>query len=417
VNGYKRGLHLNMVDDSQYFSQAYRIPFKRYKMKHDRSYETFEKRSISFEIKAHEDFNQRNILNISRIEIRMKRRDRAKGGVLQRSPYIFILILLFAAISVMSACSFKKVRMPPLASIEGIPGHFGKGRIIDLEEGKSISFEQLIDQLQSKELIFVGEVHDNPEHHLIQVQILQALMARHGPLTVAMEFFDESRQPVLDRYLEEEVSETLFLKDVDWVKSWSFPYHFYRPIIFLAKEKGRALLGINVPNNIVKKVARSGLDSLTPEERDQVAKEINLDNQAHRDYLSEVFKKHSHHYQLKNFDYFYQAQCVWEETMAENIARYLADNKGKMVVFTGNGHITDKYGVPERVLRRLQVSLATIVLYPLTDQTILNEKMADYIWLTSDSSAGRFMNRARKRPFSAKRTGTFSENQVSDISR
>jgi len=311
-------------------------------------------------------------------------------------PYIFILILVFAAIAVMSACSSKKVRMPPLASIEGIPGHFGKGRIIDLEDGKSISFEQLIDQLRSKELIFVGEVHDNPEHHLIQVQILQALMARYGPLTVAMEFFDESRQPVLDRYLGEEVSETLFLKDVDWDKGWSFPYHFYRPIMFLAKEKGRALLGINVPNNIVKKVARSGLDSLTPEERDQVAKEINVDNLTHRDYLSEVFKKHSHHHQLQNFDYFYQAQCVWEETMAENIARYLTDNKGKMVVFTGNGHITDKYGIPDRVLRRLQVSLATIVLYPLTDRTILNEKMADYIWLTSDSSAGRFMTRPRK---------------------
>jgi len=335
----------------------------------------------------------------------------------EKSYIILILILAFAVISTMNACSFKKVRMPPLASIEGIPGHFGKGRIIDLDKGKSISFEQLIDQLQSKELIFVGEVHDNPEHHLIQVQILQSLMARYGPLTVAMEFFDQSRQPVLDRYLEEEVSETVFLKDVDWEKGWSFPYHFYRPIVFLSKEKGRALLGINAPNNIVKKVARSGLDSLTPEERDRVAKEINLDNQAHRDYLSEVFKKHSQHHQLKNFDYFYQAQCVWEETMAENIARYLADNKGKMVVFTGNGHITDKYGIPERVLRRLEVSLATIVLYPLTDRTILNEKMADYIWLTSNSSAGRFMNRARKRPFSAKKTGIFSENQVSDISR
>ena len=82
--------------------------------------------------------------------------------------------------------------------------------------------------------------------------------------------------------------------------------------------------------------------------------------------------------------------------MAENIARYLADNKGKMVVFTGNGHITDKYGIPDRVLRRLHVSLATIVLYPLTDRTIISEKMADYIWLTSDSSSGRFMTRARK---------------------
>ncbi len=306
----------------------------------------------------------------------------------EKSYIILILILLFAAISTMNACSFKKVRMPPLASIEGIPGHFGKGRIIDLEKGKSISFEQLIDQLQSKELIFVGEVHDNPEHHLIQVQILQSLMARYGPLTVAMEFFDESRQPELDRYMDDEVSETVFLRDVDWEKGWSFPYHFYRPIVFLSKEKGRGLLGINASNNIVKKVARSGLDSLTPEERDQVAGEINLDNQAHRDYLMEVFKKHSHHQQLKNFDYFYQAQCVWEETMAENIARYLADDRGKMVVFTGNGHITDRFGIPDRVLRRITVNMATIVLYPLTERLIINKNMADYVWLTSGCSSG-----------------------------
>jgi len=323
-------------------------------------------------------------------------KDYLSHRMLNKTMKYMIPMSLFVISLFLNGCSTKMPKMPPLASIDGIPGHFGKGRIIDLKEGKSISFEQLIDQLQPKELIFVGEVHDNPEHHLIQVQILQALMARYGPLTVAMEFFDETRQPVLDRYMEEEVSETVFLRDVDWDKSWSFPYHFYRPIIFLSKQKGRALLGINAPHNIVRKVARSGLDSLTPEERDQVAKEINLDNQPHRDYLSEVFKKHSRHHQLKNFDYFYQAQCVWEETMAENIARYLTDNKGKMVVFAGNGHITDRFGMPERVLRRLQVSLATIVLYPLTDRTIMNEEMADYIWLTGDSSAGRFMKRARK---------------------
>ena len=307
--------------------------------------------------------------------------------------YILSLILLFAAVSSINACSSRKVRMPPLASIEGTPGHFGKGRIIDLEKGKSISFEQLIDQLQSKELIFVGEVHNNPEHHLIQVQILQALMARYGPLTVAMEFFDQSRQPVLDRYLKEDVSETVFLKDVDWDKGWSFPYHFYRPIIFLSKEKTRALLGINVPNKIVKKVARSGLDSLTLEERDQIAEEINLDNQAHRDYLMKIFKNHSHHHQLKHFDYFYQAQCVWEETMAENIARYLAHDKGKMVVFTGNGHIVDRFGIPDRVLRRIAVNTATIVLYPLTDRLIINKNMATYVWLTDGCSSGGYRNR------------------------
>ena len=51
--------------------------------------ETFEKCSISLKIKAHADFNHRNILNISRIKIRMQRRDWAKGGVFQK-PHSFL---------------------------------------------------------------------------------------------------------------------------------------------------------------------------------------------------------------------------------------------------------------------------------------------------------------------------------------
>lgn len=292
-------------------------------------------------------------------------------------PLLLVALFMFAG-----GCSASRPAMPPLASIEGIPGHFREGRIIDLDRGTSVSFEQLIDQLQSKRVIFVGEVHDNPEHHLMEVQILQALMARYGPFTVAMEVFDRSRQPVLDRYMENEITETAFLRDVDWDNGWGFPYYFYRPIILLAKERGKALLGINLPHNTARKVARSGLGSLTPEERQDVAAEINLNNEMHRNYLKEVFKEHSHP-QIKNFDYFYQAQCAWEETMAENIARYLRDNAGKMVVFTGNGHILNRFGVPDRVLGRIEADMATIVLYPLTDRSIINKNMADYVWLTS----------------------------------
>jgi uncharacterized iron-regulated protein len=277
--------------------------------------------------------------------------------------------------------------MPPLASIEGVPGHFAEGRIIDLKNGKSISFDELIDGLQANDLIFVGEVHDNPEHHLIEVQILQALTDCYGPLSVAMEFFDTTQQPAIDRYVGKEMNETVFLKDVDWAKGWSFPYHFYRPLLLLAREEGNPLIGINLPNSVVRKVARSGLESLTPEERSHAAEEIDLDNEAHRRYLSEVFKGHSHG-QLKDFDHFYQAQCVWEETMARNIARHLKDDPGRMVVFTGNGHIIDRFGIPDRVLRRIPTEMATILLYPLTERLILNKSMADYVWLTAGCSAG-----------------------------
>jgi len=277
--------------------------------------------------------------------------------------------------------------MPPLASIDGVPGHFAQGRIIDLAQGRSITFDALIDQLAKNDLVFVGEVHDNPEHHLIEVQVLQALTARCGPLTVAMEFFTTAQQQALDRYMKGEVPEDVFLKEVDWAGGWSFPYHFYRPLLLSARENRDPVVGINLPASVVRKVARSGLDSLTPEERGHVAKEIDLGNEAHHQYLIEVFKGHSHD-DLKNFDYFYQAQCVWEDTMAENIARRLTDNPGRMVVFAGNGHIIKRFGIPDRVSRRIPVKMSTILLYPLTGRMILTKNMADYVWLTGECSSG-----------------------------
>ena len=285
--------------------------------------------------------------------------------------------------------------MPPLASIEGVPGHFAAGRIIDIKAGTAIPFDQLIDRFKSKDLVFIGEVHDNPEHHLIEVQILQALMAAEDRLAVAMEFFHEPRQPVLDRYMKGDISEAVFLEDVGWSKGWAFSYHFYRPLILLTREKGKRLLGINAPHSIVRKVARGGLSGLESGERRQLAKDIDLDNSGHRLFVNEAYKDHPHH-DLKTFDYFYQAQCVWEETMAENIAQYLKNNRGMLVVFAGNGHIIYKFGIPDRVLRRIPVTMATILLYPLTARSTLNKRMADYVWLTSGCSAGHLMRRTKK---------------------
>ncbi|MBW2709334.1 MAG: ChaN family lipoprotein [Deltaproteobacteria bacterium] len=311
--------------------------------------------------------------------------------------YVAITVLLM----MFQACAPKKHVMPPLSTVEGIQRHFSQGRIIDLEAGEAIGFTDLIEKLKPVDVIFVGEVHNNPEHHLIQVQLLQALMARYvPPPAVAMEFFDTTRQPVLDQFMNGDLDETAFLEQVDWKNSWRFPYHLYRPILWVSQDKGTALLGINAPNAVVKKVARSGLKSLTSEERNQVARDIDLGNKAHREHLSRIFKQHPFKknpmHRVKTFDHFYQAQCVWDETMAETIAAYIKAHGGKMVVFTGNGHIMNKFGIPDRVLRRVDVKTATIVLYPLTERTTLNKKLADYVWLTSDSKTGRTMRRPMK---------------------
>jgi uncharacterized iron-regulated protein len=282
----------------------------------------------------------------------------------------------------------KRTAVFPIATLEGTPDHFMQGQIVDLKVGKTLSFDELMAALEAVRIVFVGEVHDNPEHHLIEVQILQGLLAQNNDyLSVAMEFFEVPRQAAIDRYMNGNQTESEFLEAVKWQSSWSFPYRFYRPLILLAKENRCPILAMNAPHAVVRKVARSGLKSLTPEERARIADQIDLKNDAHRDYLRQVYRSHPHH-KMKQFDTFYQAQCVWEETMADEIARYLKKTKAKMVMFTGNGHLLNHFGIPDRVLRRIPVGMATVMLYPLTDAITVNKKMADYIWLTSGCSAG-----------------------------
>ena len=104
---------------------------------------------------------------------------------------------------------------------------------------------------------------------------------------------------------------------------------------------------------------------------------IDTSNAAHKAYLKEVFNHH--HFKARvEFEYFYLAQCVWEDTMAESIARHLSDKQ--MVVLAGNGHILKKFGIPDRAYRRTNVPFRTLYLVPVGGEAELS--YADYIWIT-----------------------------------
>jgi membrane-associated protease RseP (regulator of RpoE activity) len=80
------------------------------------------------------------------------------------------------------------------------------------------------------------------------------------------------------------------------------------------------------------------------------------------------------------FEYFHQAQILWDETMAESIATFLADHPDyRLVVLAGNGHLAFGSGIPKRAYRRtgkdyaivlpdpgepLEPGLADFVLFP-----------------------------------------------------
>lgn len=275
----------------------------------------------------------------------------------------------------------KRMPEPLVAGIAGGTELFHLNQIVDPASGKAVHFDELMDHAATKDIVFVGENHDNPEHHLLQVQILQAFFIRDSSPVVAMEFFQQDQQDILDRYTLEDMTEEAFLEEIDWKKTWGLPYHFYRPLLLAAKQRRIRVLALNAPREIVKKVAGDGLSALNDEERARIPPDMDLSNEAHRAYVREAFERHEQA-DLKDFDFFHQAQIVWEETMARNIVEFLRVHKQRMIVFSGNGHIVKKFGIPDRVQRRLPVSLVTIMPFSLRKTVTLERDMADFLWLT-----------------------------------
>ncbi len=267
------------------------------------------------------------------------------------------------------------------AVIEGSGAAFQAGQIVDTRAGERIAFAELIQRLQAQDLVFIGEVHTNAEHHLIQVQILQTLLDSAPETAVGIEYLPHTQQPVLDRFMSGQINETEFFNQSDWLKNWGFDFHLYRPLFQVTRRQAAALLALNAPNAVIKAVARAGLQGLPPQQRHLLPESIDLDRPRYRAALKAVFQNHAHA-GLPDFELFYQAQCARDATMAANIAADWTAQRRRMVVFCGNGHLDKRYGVPGRVQSRIAVDSAVLLLKPLQGSMRLDPAEADYVWLT-----------------------------------
>jgi len=94
-----------------------------------------------------------------------------------------------------------------------------------------------------------------------------------------------------------------------------------------------------------------------------------------------VFQIHKEmfHGLTMNFNYFFQSQVLWDESMAEAAHQFLQKHPQHiLVILAGNGHLRYRYGIPQR-LERLS-GLSPLVI--LQDDK-LEETIADYVLLTT----------------------------------
>lgn len=222
-------------------------------------------------------------------------------------------------------------------------------------------------EVKNKRVLFVGEYHDNYAHHLNQKKIIQELHEDGAKVAIGMEMFQRRFQAVIDDYLAGKIDEKLFLQKSEYFSRWGYDYKLYKPIMIYAKENHIPIIALNLEKEITKKISKSGLDSLSIEEKKRIPKDIDFSDKSYKKRLLEVFNDPEHLAAMPakyrpNPEYLYQAQILWDETMAKSTAEYLKSYPDTiMIVLAGNGHLEHFVGIPARVKRRVDIPMSVLL--------------------------------------------------------
>jgi len=223
------------------------------------------------------------------------------------------------------------------------------------------TLQAIMPSLADKRVVIIGEQHARYDHHLSQLEIIRRLHALDSGLAIGMEMFQQPFQPALDNYVAGDIDVEAMLRATEYYQRWRMDYRLYAPILQYAREHGLPLIALNVPKELTRRVGRVGLEGLGNDERQQLPVDMAPADEAYRQRIEAVFNEHPSHGQ-QSFEHFLEAQLLWDEGMAERAATYLKANPGhRLVIIAGNQHVAWGSTIPERLQRRLDVPLATIL--------------------------------------------------------
>jgi uncharacterized iron-regulated protein len=226
---------------------------------------------------------------------------------------------------------------------------FADGKITRMSDRQVVSFSQMLADTEGTDIILVAETHDNKKHHEMELDVIRSLRARKIPMAIGLEMFQSDNQRQLDDWVEGRITEQSF-KAV-YARNWSYDWSLYRDIFIFARDNRIPMVALNIPKEMVFKVAKQGFASLTPEDRKNLPSGITCDiNKPQTEFLKKTFQEvFKHEASGKIFTNFCEAQGVRNSGMAMIIANDQKNHPDrKLVVLAGTWHAV-KHGIPERL--------------------------------------------------------------------
>ena len=303
--------------------------------------------------------------------------------------YLACIGLVFA---LLGSCSHLPTRSPAPPASAPLT-HFYDYQLVSSATQQPISFEQLVHELASSDVIFVGELHSHSASHYLQMQLLAALYPHHPQLMLSMEQFARDKQAVLNQYLAGEIGEQTLM---DQGEAWPNYASDYRPLVEFAKAHHLPVIAANAPTALVRCIAQKGpavADKLPSEQRAYLAQDLTHSSAAYQEKFRQFLmqseaphgpSKKTPEGQSGGLSNSFYAQLARDNTMAESIAKALdAQPHHQVMAINGAFHSDGKLGTVE-ALKRLKPNLNIRVISPYA-------RTADAIDLATATQQGDYI--------------------------
>jgi uncharacterized iron-regulated protein len=253
--------------------------------------------------------------------------------------------------------------------------------ITRISDKKQVTLAQLVARAERADLVLIGEAHDNPTHHAMELSLISTLWSQKLPLAIGLEMIQADSQQALDDWSAGKLSEQAFLRV--YARNWSLDWGLYRDIFLFARDNHIPMVGLNIPKEIAVKVARQGFESLSAGEKKDLPEGTTCDlNTPHTAFLKRSFQEvFKHASNGSSFTYFCEAQTLRNSGMALNIERYVQKHPGrKVVALAGLWHAV-KNAIPDQLERKGSKMTDLVILPELPEISPENvtPEIADYM--------------------------------------
>lgn len=217
------------------------------------------------------------------------------------------------------------------------------GTIWDAREHRPVTRAMLEAAAARADFVLLGETHDNPDHHRLQLELLEAIVRAGRRPAVALEQLDREHQAALDRARAARPGDPGYVADAAQLdrRGWHWP--FYEPIIAFALRNDLPLVAANLSRRDASAVIERGYDALGANAPGRLGLLQPLGAAQAQAIEAAVREGHCGKLPERVVPGMAAAQRARDAVIADAL---IASGPGGAVLIAGNGHVRRDFGVP-----------------------------------------------------------------------